>query len=65
MEVVVEARPSWYWLYDQLEDEAFKVKLSHPLETKVIAYAKVKTDKVGSVTLAHLLRSNYSLCRMS
>jgi transposase len=58
MEVAIEATPSWYWLYDHLEGEGFEVKLSHPLKTKVIAYAKVKTDKVDSATLAHLLRSN-------
>jgi len=58
MEVAIEATPSWYWLYDCLEDEGFEVKLSHPLRTKAIAYAKVKTDKVDSATLAHLLRSN-------
>jgi transposase len=58
MEVAIEATPSWYWLYDSLENEGFNVKLSHPLKTKAIAYAKVKTDKVDSITLAHLLRSN-------
>ena len=58
MEVAIEATPSWYWLYDRLEDEGFEVKLSHPLRTKAIAYAKVKTDKVDSATLAHLLRSD-------
>ena len=58
MEVAIEATPSWYWLYDHLEGEGFEVKLSHPLKTKAIAYAKVKTDKVDSATLAHLLRSN-------
>ncbi len=58
MEIAIEATPSWYWLYDHLEDEGFEVKLSHPLKTKAIAYAKVKTDKVDSATLAHLLRSN-------
>jgi transposase len=58
MEVAIEATPSWYWLYDLLEDEGFGVKLSHPLKTKAIAYAKVKTDKVDSATLAHLLRSD-------
>lgn len=45
-------------LYDRLEEEGFEVKLSHPLKTKAIAYAKVKTDKVDSATLAHLLRSD-------
>ena len=58
MEIAVEATPSWYWLYDHLESEGFQVKLSHPLKTKAIAYAKVKTDKVDSATLAHLPRSN-------
>ena len=58
MEVAIEASPSWYWLYDHLEGEGFDVKLSHPLKTKAIAYAKVKTDKVDSATLAHLLRSD-------
>ena len=58
MEVAIEVTPSWYWLYDCLEDEGFKVKLSHPLKTKAIAYAKVKTDKVDPATLAHLLRNN-------
>jgi transposase len=58
MEIAVEATPSWYWLYDHLEDAGFEVKLSHPSKTKAIAYAKVKTDKVDSATLAHLLRSN-------
>ena len=58
MEVAIESTPSWYWLYDCLEDEGFDVKLSHPLRTKAIAYAKVKTDKVDSATLAHLLRSD-------
>jgi len=58
MEIAIEATPSWYWLYDELEEEGFRVKLSHPLKTKAIASAKVKTDKVDSATLAHLLRSN-------
>jgi transposase len=58
MEVAIEAGRSWYWIYDKLEDEGFEVKLSHPLKTKAIAYAKIKTDKVDSTMLAHLLRCN-------
>jgi transposase len=58
MEIAIEATPSWYWLYDHLESEGFDVKLSHPLKTKAIAYAKVKTDRIDSATLAHLLRSD-------
>jgi transposase len=48
MEVAMEASPSWYWLYDHLEEEGFDVKLSHPLKTKAIASAKVKTDRAAS-----------------
>ena len=58
MEVAIEATPSLYWLYDLLDDADFEVKLSHPLKTKAIASAKVKTDKVDFATLAHLLRSD-------
>jgi len=58
MKIAIEATPSWYWLYDHLEDEGFDVKLSHPLRIKAIASTKAKTDKVDSVTLAHLLRSD-------
>ena len=58
MEVAIEATPSRYWLYDHLENEGFKVKLCHPLKTKAIASAKVKTDQVDSATVAHLLRSD-------
>jgi transposase len=36
MEIAIEATPSWYWLYDELEDEGFQVKLSHPLKTKAM-----------------------------
>jgi transposase len=58
MEIAVEATPSRYWLYDHLESEGFQARLSHPLKTNAIASAKVKTDKVDSASLAHLLRSN-------
>ena len=45
MEVAIETTPGWYWIYDCLEGEGFKVELSHLLKTEAIAYAKVKTDK--------------------
>ena len=55
--VAVEATCSWYWLYDLLEENGIQVKLSHPLKTKAIASARIKTDKIDSRILAHLLRS--------
>lgn len=56
--VVIEATGVWEHLYDLLEEEGYDVTLSHPLETKAIAHAKVKTDKVDSRILAHLLRAD-------
>lgn len=57
-EVVVEASINWYHLYDLLESLAVPVTLAHPLRTRAIADAKVKTDKVDSHTLAQLLRAD-------
>jgi transposase len=45
-------------VYELLEGKGYEVKLAHPKETRIIARAKVKTDKVDSERLAHLLRSN-------
>jgi transposase len=56
--VVMEAGYCWQPLYDRLEAEGHDVKLAHPLKTKAIAQAKVKTDKIDSETLAHLLRAD-------
>lgn len=53
---VVESTSSWYWLSDLLEEEGIDLTLAHAKYLKAIAYAKVKTDKVDSQTLASLLR---------
>jgi len=56
--VVMEASINWYHLYDLLETLDIPVTLAHPLRTRAIAEAKVKTDKVDSATLAHLFRAD-------
>jgi len=56
--VVIEASMNWYHLYDLLESLEIPVTLAHPLRTRAIAEAKVKTDKVDSTILAHLLRTD-------
>jgi len=53
---VMEATRNWTLMYDWLDKIADKVKLAHPLKVKAIAEAKIKTDKIDSTTLAHLLR---------
>ena len=55
---VVESTTGWYWLNDLLEDHGIELVLAHAKYLKAIAYAKVKTDKVDSQTLAILLRQN-------
>ena len=53
---VVECTAGWYWLDDLLEAHGIELVLAHAKYLKAISYAKVKTDKVDSETLAKLLR---------
>lgn len=53
---VVECTAGWYWLDDLLEAHGIELILAHAKYLKAISYAKVKTDKVDSETLAKLLR---------
>lgn len=58
LQVALEATYGWEWLADLLEQEGHELHLSHPLRTKAIAAARVKTDAVDARTLAHLLRAD-------
>jgi len=55
-QAVVESTTGWYWLNDLLNDHGIDLVLAHAKYLKAISYAKVKTDKVDSQTLAVLLR---------
>jgi len=55
----VESTMTWYWLNDLLSSLNIPLILAHAKYVKAIAYAKVKTDKVDSHTLAQLLRMDY------
>jgi transposase len=55
--VALEATYGWEWLADLLEGAGFDVHLAHPLRTRAIAAARVKTDAIDAKTLAHLLRT--------
>jgi transposase len=57
-QVVVEASGHWYRFYELIEDRFPDLVLAHPLKTKAIASAKIKTDKIDSGILAQLLRAN-------
>ena len=55
--VALEATYGWEWLAELLEEAGFDVHLAHPLRTRAIAAARVKTDAVDARTLVHLLRT--------
>ena len=55
--VAIEATYGWEWLAELLEEAGYDVHLAHPLRTRAIAAARVKTDAVDAKTLAHLLRT--------
>ena len=57
--VTVESTMTWYWVNDLLTSLNIPLVLAHAKYVKAIAYAKVKTDKVDSHTLAQLLRMDY------
>lgn len=58
-EVAVESTMNWMPFYENLESLGCNVVLSNPLQTKAIAAARIKNDKVDSRVLADLLRTNY------
>ncbi len=57
-QIAVEATYGWEWLAELLEDAGYDTHLAHPLRTRAIAAARVKTDAVDAKTLAHLLRAD-------
>lgn len=57
-QATMEATRNWSWFYDLLEEVGLDAKLAHPLKTRAIAEARIKTDKLDSATLAHLDRAN-------
>jgi len=59
IDVAVEACNGWYWVVDELEKRGAIVHLAHPLKTKLIAEAKVKTDKIDAKALYDLLRTGF------
>lgn len=56
--VVMESTGFWWPVYEMLEARGYDVVLAHPFRVKAIASAKLKTDKVDALMLAHLLRAD-------
>ena len=57
--VVLEATTNAWWLYDILRESGAEVLVSNPKQTKAIAQAKVKTDKVDARVLSQLLATGF------
>jgi transposase len=57
---VIEACWNWGKVYDTLEsiESIEEIVLAHPLKTRLIADAQIKTDKIDATALATLLRGN-------
>jgi transposase len=56
--VVLEAGGVWPVVADALEGLTEELVLAHPLKTRAIASARIKTDRIDSAMLAHLLRTD-------
>jgi transposase len=56
--VVLEATTNAWTLYDQVSPYAGKTVIAHPAKVKLIAQARVKTDKIDVGHLARLLAAN-------
>jgi transposase len=55
---VMEACYGWEYFYDEVDDLIDDLIMAHPLKTRLIAEARIKTDSIDSETLAHLLRTD-------
>ena len=56
--VAMEASYNWQYFYRAAEGLADNIVLAHPLKTRIIGEAKIKTDKIDSAALAHMLRAD-------
>jgi len=56
--IAIEASGTWWWLVDLLEHLGHDPILSHPKQTKAIAAARLKNDRVDAERLALLLRGD-------
>ncbi|MGV8119539.1 MAG: transposase [Candidatus Xenobiia bacterium LiM19] len=56
-EVALEATTNCFAFAKVLKRYAGKVLISNPMQTRAIAWARIKTDKVDAQVLANLLRT--------
>src|SRR3989338_3660258 len=59
VEAAIEPVSQWGWYGDLLAQEGLTVRLVDVYKTKLIAGTKLKNDRVDSMALAELLRSDF------
>ncbi len=57
-QIAMEACSVWQPVFEEIEEKGFGVHLAHPNKVKLIAEARVKTDRIDAKVLAHLLRTD-------
>jgi transposase len=57
-QIALEATGSWWWFVEKARSKGHEVYLSHPKQTKAIASARLKSDKVDALMLARLLKAD-------
>jgi len=56
---VVEAGPSWGWIVDTFQALGVEILLANPMQVRVIAETRCKTDRRDALALARLLRAGW------
>lgn len=56
--IALEATGNWWWFVEKVREMGHEVYLSHPKQTKAIASARLKSDKVDAPMLGRLLQAD-------
>ena len=59
VKVAMESCSYFYPLYNQLEEAGVEVKVAHPMKVRLIAEARIKSDKIDTLVLTQLPRLDY------
>ena len=59
VKAVVEAGPSWGWIFDTFQKLGVPIVLANPMQVRVIAETRCKTDRRDARVLARLLRAGW------
>ena len=51
----------WMRIHDNLEENGIDTKLANPYKTKIIAEAKIKSDKLDARILSDLLANRFDI----